>query len=361
MPLIDILTERVQRHPKRVVFPEGSDPRIIQAARRFVLGNLGVPILLGDRTRIKTNAAELNIDLKGIRIMEPGRSDDLDTFLDIMREIPRFESEGTDALRQRVLDPRYFAALMLINGNASGLISGATTSAASAIRPMLQVLPPEPEVTTISSLQMLDFEEPVAGRDGVLFLADCAVIPNPTSEQLAEIAITTGALAGHLTGRPPRIAFLSYSSKASEPADPAVRKMQVATRLAQERAEKLGREMYIDGELQVDAALEAPTARAKKLTGPVAGKANVLIFPDLHAANIGSKLAQILTGARTYGPLLTGFQVPAAEISRSSSAHDIFGTAVMVAAQAIDSRFLHPTAEDRRLEQNIAENHNPDA
>ncbi len=345
MPLIDLLSDRLKRHPKRVVFPEGSDPRIIQAARKFVLGNLGVPILLGDRSRIKQNAEVLNINLKGIRIIEPSRSEELDAFAGLLSAIPRFKESSDEAIDTMVKNPRYFAPLMVMNGNASGMVAGATLNAISSLRPILQVMPRHSGIRTVSSLQMLDFEEPVAGLDGVLFLADCAVIPSPTAQQLADMAMTTGLLARHLTGRTPRIAFLSYTSKSENAIDPTVRKMVEATALARTMADNRKVALHIDGELQVDAAIQKPTADLKGLTGEVAGQANVLIFPDLQAANIGSKLAQILTGARTYGSLLTGLTFPCAEISRGASAHDIFGTAVMVGAQATDQRYLHPDQE----------------
>lgn len=345
MPLLDILTDRLRRHPKRIVFPEGSDPRILQAARQFISRELGVPILLGDRTVIKRNASALNINLDGIRFLEPARSEDFNPFLEQLAAYQRFASKSPAELRALLATTGYFAALMVKNGQASGLVAGATITASNALRPLIQLLPIRPGVRTVSSLQMLDFEEPVAGGDGVLFLADCAVIPDPGSAQLADIALTAGSLALHLTGQIPRIAFLSFTTHSLTSTHPSVLKMQDATRIAREKAAALGLQVEIDGELQVDAALLPAVAQAKGVDGPVAGRANVLIFPDLQAANIGSKLAQILTGARTYGSILTGLNYPAAEISRGASAHDIFGTAVMIGAQAIDPRLLHPTGE----------------
>lgn len=341
MPLINTISERLRNHPKRIVFPEGSDPRILQAARRIVNNQLGVPLLLGDRSRIKERAEALNINLEGMRLIEPARSGDFPEFVEKLQSLERFRDLDREEAEAKVKDPAYFASLMVFNGNASGIVSGATLTASSALRPMLQVLPFQRGVSTISSLQMLDFEELGSGSDTVLFLADCAVIPYPTPDQLADIAINTGLLAYHLTNRPPRIAMLSYTSKAESGRDPLVDKMKAATALARERAQGQSVSMEIDGELQVDAALELHTARAKDVDGPVAGKANVLVFPDLQSANIASKIAQVLTGVRTYGSILTGFAYPAAEISRGASAHDLFGTAVMVGAQAIDHKLLH--------------------
>jgi phosphate acetyltransferase len=210
----------------------------------------------------------------------------------------------------------------------------------------LQIIPRQQNVSNMSSLNIFDLEDPETGKDRELFLADCAVIPDPTSEQLCDIAITTAALSYHLTNIKPRVALLSYSSKSKSSKNPTVAKMKAATELARKKALELGLPMEIDGELQVDAALDPVIAETKSIEGPVAGRANVLIFPDLHSANIASKLVHFLTRARNYGPILTGLNKPAAEISRGATASDIFGTAVMVASQAIDHKLLYPTDGD---------------
>ena len=232
-------------------------------------------------------------------------------------------------------------------------VSGATSSASSALRPLLQIVPRLPEVNTVSSLNIFDLEDLETGKDRELFLADCAVVPNPTSEQLADIAVTTAALRYHLTNKKPYVALLSYSSKSVTSKDPTVAKMKAATKMARNKARILGIPMEIDGELQVDAALDPITAKAKKIDGPVAGHANVLIFPDLHSANIASKLVDTLTRARNYGPILTGLAKPAAEISRGASAGDIFGAAVMVASQAINHKLLYPTDNSEDLNEDV--------
>lgn len=341
MPLINLLSERLRKHPKRIVFPEGADPRILQAARRLVLNRMGVPILLGDRSLIKAHAQALDINLEGIRLIEPRRSSDFPGFVQSLANLPRFSDLSRGELEETAAHSVYFGALMLMHGHASGMVAGATLSATSSLRPMLQVLPFQEGVTTISSLQMLDFEEPNASTQQVLFLADCAVLPNPNAEQIADIAINTGRIAYHLTDTTPAVAMLSYTTHAENCEDPSVLKMQKATTIARNLSSRLSFQMEVDGELQADAALEAHTAAAKGLSGPVAGRANVLVFPDLHSANIGSKLVQALTGARTYGSILTGFQFPVAEISRGASAHDILGTAIILGAQAIDHKLLH--------------------
>ena len=178
--------------------------------------------------------------------------------------------------------------------------------------------------------------------NGTLFLADCAVIPEPTAEQLADIAITTSMLCYHLTNVPPRVAMLSYTSKSLTRKTPVVEKVKTATALARAKARDFDVPVEIDGELQVDSALDAFTANVKGVEGPVAGKANVLVFPDLNSGNIASKFAQLVAEIPAYGQILTGLSKPIAEISRGASAHDILGSAIIVAAQAVDRHYLYP-------------------
>ncbi|PDH28933.1 MAG: phosphate acetyltransferase [Puniceicoccaceae bacterium MED-G30] len=343
MPLISKLSERLERHPKRVVFPEGSDPRILQAARKFASRKLGIPVLLGDRAEIKANAQQLDISLDHIRIIEPARSDDFDDFVTRFQGLRRFKGLDEKEAAEYVRDTNYFATLMLATAQADALVSGATSSASSALRPLLQIIPLHEQVKTMSSLNIFDLEDAETGRDRELFLADCAVIPDPDSQQLCDIAITTAALSYHLTNVKPRVALLSFTSKSKSSKNATVLKMKAATDLARQKAHELRIPMEIDGELQLDAALDTVVAKNKKIESPVAGQANVLIFPDLHASNIASKFIDYLTRARNYGPILTGLTRPAAEISRGANASDIFGTAVMVASQAIEHKLLYPT------------------
>lgn len=353
MPLISKLTVRLKRHPKRVVFPEGSDPRILQAARQFASKQLGVPILLGDRTKIKENAEKLDINLEHIRVVEPRKSDEWASFAKQFQGLRRFKNLKEKDIEQYLEDTNYFATMMLATAQADAIVSGATSSASSALRPLLQIIPRLPDVNTVSSLNIFDLEDPETGKDRELFLADCAVVPDPTSEQLCDIAVTTAALRFHLTNSKPYVALLSYSSKSVTSKNPTVAKMKAATEMARKKALALGIPMEIDGELQVDAALDPITAKTKRIEGPVAGYANVLIFPDLHSANIASKLVDTLTRARNYGPILTGLTKPAAEISRGATASDIFGTAVMVASQAIDHKLLYPTDNSDDLNEDV--------
>lgn len=342
MSLLENLKEKLTRHPKRIVFPEGADPRIIQAARQFVTNRLGIPVLLGDRRVIKERAMQLNINLDHIRLVEPSRTDEVELYMERLLEIEYFQKFERDELHKRVLDTNHYAALMVANGQADGVVSGATTLASSALRPLIRILPKQPHVETVSSLLILDINVSADEEERrVLFLADSAVIPEPNANQLADIAITTASLRYHLTNEKSRIAMLSYSTHSENPKDKRIFKMKEATRLAADKIRELDLSFDVEGEIQADAALDHFTAKIKGITGNVAGDANVLIFPDLFASNIASKMIQCLGSCRSYGQILTGFSRPAAEISRSSSAHDILGTAVIVAAQAVDRRLLY--------------------
>lgn len=339
MSLLESLKEKLRRHPKRIVFPEGADPRIIQAARQFVTNKLGVPVLLGDRLHIKERAQQLNINLDRIRLVEPSRTDELDLYYERMRKIPYFDKFSEAEKRELLLDTNYYAAMMVANGQADGVVSGATTMASSALRPLFRILPKQEHVSTVSSLLILDIKIDEDERR-VLVLADSAVIPEPTAAQLSDIAVTTASLHKHLTNQVPKIAMLSYTTNSATSKDLRVHKMREATQLASAKINELGLNYIIEGEMQADAALDYFTAKIKGLKGEITGNANVLIFPDLMASNIASKMVQCLIGCRSYGQILTGFTRPAAEISRSASAHDILGTAVIVAAQAVDHRLL---------------------
>lgn len=343
MSLVNRLAEKLQRHPKRIVFPEGSDARILQAARQWVTRRLGAPILLGDRAHIKESAARLDINLQGIRLLEPERSEEFAPFAEQLAALFRRDGRDPADAAAALRDPATFAAMMLMAGQADAFVGGGATSVQRALGPLLQVIPRQENVQTVSSLMILDFDEKKVGSDGALFLADCGVIPAPTAEQLADIAITTATLARHLTNEPPRVALLSHSTH-SDSADPGAVKVRAATALARARAAAAGLPCEIDGDLQVDAALDPRAARLKRVEGAVAGRANVLIFPDLASGHTAYKLAQILAEANCFGHILTGLGKPVAEIGRSASAHDIFGAAAIVGCQAIDRRLLYGTA-----------------
>ncbi len=344
MRFIGNVIEKLQRHPKRVVFPEGEEPRVLQAARQFYALRLGAPIVLGDTEKVKAIAAGLNIPLEGIRVINPPVSEDLENFANRFFRLRREKGVKAPEAREAMLQPNYFGTMMLAMHQADGLISGASHITSSLLRPLFQIIKPAPSMTTVSSCMVMEVEDTRVGEEGVLFMADCGVIPDPTVDQLADIAVSTAQLARHMLGVRPRVALLSFSTKGSA-AHPSVGKVQAATAMARRKAEQLFLEADFDGELQVDAALVPEIAERKLHESKVAGRANVLIFPDLNSGNIASKLVRLVGHANAYGQILLGLNRPAADVSRGSSAHDILGVAAIVGVQAIDYQKLYPGAD----------------
>ena len=343
MRFIGSVIEKLQRHPKRVVFPEGTEPRVLQAARQYYSLRLGAPILLGDRTKVKQAAAQLNVSLEGVRIINPAESEDLDVFAQRYELLRRFKGVKVTEAREAMLNPNYYGAMMVAMHQADGFISGASEFTGSTLRPLFQIIKVAPKATTASSCMIMEVEDTRFGEGGVMFLADCGVIPEPTVDQLADIAVSTAALSKQLLGIRPRVAMLSYSTKGSA-THPTIGRVQAATALAQQKAAQRGLEADFDGELQVDAALIPEIAIRKLPESKVAGRANVLIFPDLNSGNIASKLLQHIARANAYGQILMGLDRPAADVSRGSSAHDILGVAAIVGLQSIAYAELYPEA-----------------
>ncbi|MSU58033.1 MAG: phosphotransacetylase [Pedosphaera sp.] len=344
MRFIGSVIEKLQRHPKRVVFPEGDEPRVLQAARQFLALQLGAPILLGDPKKIAALAGELKISLDGIRVINPKQSEELENFVRRFISLRRDKGVQADEACKVLVQPNYFGAMMVAMRQADGLVSGASHTTGSVLRPLFQIFKVAPQNTVASSCMIMEMEDTRVGENGVLFLADCGVVPEPNAEQLAEIAVATAQLARHLLNVKPRVALLSYSTKGSA-THPSIGKVQAATALAERKAKEKFLEADFDGELQVDAALVPEIARRKTHDPKVAGHANVLIFPDLNSGNIASKLARLTGRANAYGQILLGLNRPAADVSRGSNAHDVLGVAAIVGLQANAYNVLYPAAD----------------
>ena len=353
MRFIGSVIEKLQRHPKRIVFPEGTEPRVLQAARQFYSLRLGVPMLLGNRTRIAEAAAQLNISLEGIRTIDPAESEELDNFARRFETLRRYQGMKGFEARDAVLQPNYFAAMMLAMHQADGFVAGARQSTAGVLRPLFQIIKPAPHISTLCSCMVLEVEDSRFGENGVLFLADCGVVEEPSVEQLADIAVATAQFARHLLGVRPRVALLSFSTKSSA-SHPSVGKVQAATALAEQKALETNLDAEFDGELQVDAALVPEIAARKLPDSKLGGNANVLIFPDLNSGNIASKLVRHLAHANAYGQILLGLDRPAADVSRGSNAHDILGVAAMVGVQSVDYDRLYPGAGENLPGEEVA-------
>jgi phosphate acetyltransferase len=341
MKFIDTVFQKLKRHPKRIVFPEGAEARVLRAAARFVKLQLGAPIVLGRKDEIERVARENSIDLDHIGVLDPAKANDLPIFIQRLEKLKRYRDLGPSQAEEIVTQPNYFGAMMVQYGQADGLVTGASETKSSTLRPIIQLIKPLPNTTSISSCVMFDLSNKRYGERGVMFFADCAVIPEPTIDQLATIAVQTGTICRQLTGNKPRIAMLSFSTKGSAQL-PSPEKVAAATALARQRAEASGIEMEIDGEMQADTALLADLAERKAANSLVAGRANVMIFPDLNSGNIAAKLVQYLAGAETFGQLLLGLARPCADMSRGASEDDILGVAAIVGLQAIEYRKLYP-------------------
>jgi phosphate acetyltransferase len=303
-------------------------------------------MLLGDRSAIKEAAAQLEVSLEGIRIIDPSQSEELPNFTRRFEMLRRFKGIQEREAREAMLQPNYFGAMMVAMHQADGFISGAKEFSGSVLRPLFQIIKVAPKMQTASSCMVMEVEDSRFGENGVMFMADCGVIPEPNVEQLSDIAISTAQLARQLSGTRPRVALLSYSTKGSS-THSSLGRIQAAAALAVKKAADKLIDADFDGELQVDAALIPEIASRKLIDSNVAGRANVLIFPDLNAGNIGSKLVQHLTRANAYGQILLGLDRPAADVSRGSTAHDILGVATIVGVQAVEYHKLYPGAGEK--------------
>ena len=339
-PFTESLIPKLQGHPKRIVFTDGADERVLRVAARMVQDEVGVPILLGRKEKIRSMAADLAISLDFVKVLEPESAGDFDVFCEFLQRSERFRgvelANAADVLRQ----PAYFGAMMIQYGQADGLVGGNLSLPAVTFRSLLHLVKPAPAVPRVFSVAILSAPHLAHfGRGGVLFLADCGLNVDPSREQLAAIAVETGQLARIYLGRRPRVALLSHSTKESAHTD-AARAVRAATALARQRVNP--EEVEIDGELQADAALDPQAAEIKLPNAEFKQAADVLVFPSLDAANITLKLLAHVGGARVYGQFILGLTKPAAQVSRTMDVTGLYGTALAVGVEAIKYRDLYP-------------------
>lgn len=330
MKLLNELWEIARENRKRIVLPEGEEERTIVAAEKIQKLNLAYPILVGNKENIILKAKKLEVDISDLKIIDPLQSSKLEDYKVGLYNLRKNKGVTLEKADRIVRDPLYFGTMMVKMGDADGMVSGAIHTTGDLLRPGLQLVKTAPGVSVVSSFFIMVLPDSEYGEDGMLLFSDCAVNPNPTYEQLATIAIETADTARKICKIEPRVAMLSFSTMGS--ADHAlVDKVRNATELAK----KLRPDLVIDGEMQLDAAIVSKVAHQKAPNSEVAGKANVLIFPDLQSGNIGYKLVQRFAHAEAIGPICQGFASPINDLSRGCSEDDIVNVVALTAVQAI--------------------------
>lgn len=323
--MFENLIEILKENPRKIVFTEGNDARILEAADRLRAGGFLTPILVGNVDEVKKAAADGGFNIEGLEILDPATYEGMEEMVAKMVELRKgkmTEEQCRDALSRG----NYFGTMLVKMGVADALLGGATYSTADTVRPALQLIKTKPGNKSVSSIFIMVREHEDGSEPEILGMADCAINIKPSPEEIAECAVESARTA-EIFGVDPKVAMLSYSTKGSG-AGEDVDKMVEATKLAQEAAPELA----IDGELQFDAAVSPVVAKTKCQGSKVAGQANVFIFPDINAGNIGYKIAQRLGGFDAYGPILQGLNAPINDLSRGCNAEEVYTMAIITAA-----------------------------
>ncbi|MDO4714688.1 MAG: phosphate acetyltransferase [Bacteroidales bacterium] len=335
MDIISQIVARAKASKQHIVLPEGTEERTLQAADRILADEVANLTLIGNPTEIREKAERLGLKhIEKALLINPNNHPRQERYATLLLGLRKNKGMTLEKAREMVKDPLYLGCLIIKAGDADGELAGAENTTGNVLRPALQIIKTQPGINTVSGAMMMVCKEKQFGENGVLFMSDIAVTPEPTAEQLAQFAITTAQTAQAVGGfEEPRVAMLSFSTHGSAKHE-QVDKVVEATRLAREMAPELA----IDGELQSDAALAPEVGLTKAPTSTVAGRANILIVPNLSVGNIGYKLVQRLGGAEAIGPLLQGIARPVNDLSRGCSVDDVYTMIAVTAVQAIAAK-----------------------
>ena len=331
MTFIEQIKERARKDIKTIVLPEATDIRILKATEKVLKEKYAKIILVGNEEEIQKQAKTNNISIEGAKIVDPEKSDLYDKYVDLLYNLRKEKGMTIEKSKELVLNPVYFGMLMLKDEEAKvdGLVSGAVHSTSDTLRPALQILKTAPNTKLVSAFFVMVVPDCKYGKDGVFIFADSGLNENPNPDQLSEIAISSAKSFKQLIGKEPKVAMLSYSTYGSAHSE-LTEKMIEATKITKEKAPDL----LVDGELQLDAAIIPEIAESKAKGSPLKGEANILIFPNLDAGNIGYKLVQRLGKAEAYGPLCQGIAKPVNDLSRGCNSDDVAGVIAITAVQA---------------------------
>ena len=329
MSFIEKIKQRAKTQIKTIVLPEATDIRILKAAETVKQERYAKTILIGDEEQVRKIAKQNTIDIEGIEIIDPLKSERTQEYAQKLFELRKAKGMTEEQAQKLVLDPVYFGMMMVKNEDADGLVSGACHSTSDTLRPALQILKTAPNTKLVSAFFVIVVPNCEYGSNGTFIFADSGLNEEPNSDALSEIAISSSKSFEQLVGEKAKVAMLSYSTYGSAHSA-STEKVIEATKLVREKAP----ELLVDGELQLDAAIIPEVAEFKAKGSPLKGEANVLVFPDLGAGNIGYKLAQRLAKAEAYGPLCQGIAKPVNDLSRGCSASDVAGVIAITAVQA---------------------------
>lgn len=330
MAFIEEIKNRAKKDIKTIVLPESNDDRTLIATSEVLKQGFAKIVLIGNKNQILKRAQELNLDnLDEVEIVNPHNSEKYNEFVESFYELRKHKNISLEKAKETMLDNVYFGMMMVKHGHADGLVSGAIHSTSDTLRPALQILKTAPGTKLVSAFFMMVVPNCKLGENGVFLFSDCGLNENPDSDMLSEIAISSSKSFKLLTGKEPKIAMLSYSTHGSAKSE-LTNKVIEATNIVKQKAPDL----LVDGELQLDAAIIPEVAEYKAKGSPLKGMANILIFPDLNAGNIGYKLVQRLANAEAYGPLCQGIAKPVNDLSRGCTSKDIEGVIAITAVQA---------------------------